>query len=163
MSTSLDIVWTNENLVFFKCQQGSFAQKAYKWFYLLSNQTNWTRKAFLLHKVVILRLMEDFAIKKLDLLWWKLARDWEPDLLWWKLAKEGSKTLQVTPAFPNWIISNKRLPAPSRSGSSRISNCQPLLETHISCSSMFLLLRIKVSTEKSKDKFLVSFIKMKDK
>ena len=44
------------------------APKAYKWSYLLSSETNWTRKAFLLHKTVILRLMADFAIKKLDLL-----------------------------------------------------------------------------------------------
>jgi len=32
------------------------------------NHLNWTRKVFLLHKAVILRLMADFAIKELDLL-----------------------------------------------------------------------------------------------
>jgi len=86
----------------------------------------------------------------------------KPDLLWLKLAKEGSETLLVTSVFPKWIISDKRLPAPSRNGSSRISNCQSLLRTRISCSSMFLLLRIKVSTGRSRGKFLVSFIKIKD-
>ena len=141
------------------------------------NHRNWTRKVFLLHKAVILRLMSDFAIKKLDLLWWKLAKEAgssvikigkglvttrKLDLLWLKLAKEGSDTLQVTPAFPKWIISDKRLPTPSRSGSSRISNCQPLLGTRISCSSMFRLLIIKASTWKSRGKFLVSFVKTKD-
>ena len=50
------------------------------------------------------------------------------DLLWWKLVMGGSATLQVTSAFPKWIISDKRLPASPRSGSSRISDCQPLLE-----------------------------------
>ena len=84
------------------------------------------------------------------------------DLLWWKLAKEGSETLQVTSALPKWIISGKRLSAPPRSGSSRISDCQPLLWTPISCPSLFLLLRIKVSTGKARDDFLVSFIKLKD-
>jgi len=34
----------------------------------------------------------------------------KPDLLWLKLAKEGSETLQVTPAFPKWIISDKQQP-----------------------------------------------------
>ena len=87
----------------------------------------------------------------------------KPDLLWLKLAKEGSETLLVTSVFPKWIISDKRLPAPSRNGSSRISNCQSLLRTRISCSSMFLLLRIKVSTGRSRGKFLVSFIKTKKK
>jgi len=29
------------------------------------NHSNWTRKVFLLHKAVILRLMADFAIKKI--------------------------------------------------------------------------------------------------
>ena len=53
-------------------QGGSYnriiAPKAYTWSYLLPSQTNWTRKAFLLHKAVILHIMADFAIKKLDLL-----------------------------------------------------------------------------------------------
>ena len=70
-----------------------------------------------------------------------------------KMAKEGSKTLLVTSAFPKWIISDKQLPAPSRNGSSLISNYQLLLGTRISCSSMFLLLMIKASTWKSRGKF----------
>jgi len=84
------------------------------------------------------------------------------DLLWWKLAKKGSETLQVTSAFPKWIISDKRLPASSRSGSSRISDCQPLLGAPVSCPSLFLLLRIKVSTRRPRGKSLISFIKSKD-
>ena len=62
---------------------------------------------------VILRLMADFAIRKLDL---PLS----------KLAKGGSETLLVTSAFLKWIISGKRLQASSQSWSPRISDHQLL-------------------------------------
>ena len=146
------------------CSAGSFAQKAYKWFYLLPSRTNWTRKAFLLHKAVILHTRTDgatrtdsatgtdCATRKLNLPQSKLAKDWSPPAGWIFFDE-------------NWQWEDPRpyrwRPL-SRSGSSRISDCQPLMGTHISCPSLFLLLRIKVSTGKARGNFLISFIKSKD-
>ena len=125
---------------------------------------NWTRKVFLLHKAVILYLMANFSIKELDLLWSKLARDWLPPESWIFRNQNWQRKIQDLTgdsAFPKWIISDKRLQAPSRSESSQISDCRSLLGTRISCSSMFLLLMIKASTWKSGGILLFSFIKTK--
>ena len=70
------------------------------------------------------------------------------DLLWWKLTMGRFATLQVTSAFPKWIISDRRLPTSSG--------------TCISCPSLFLLLKSKILTGKARGNFLVSFIKSQD-
>ena len=53
------------------CSARSFAQKAYKRFYLHLSQTDWTRKAFLLHKAVTSCVTETrplFSTKKWQIL-----------------------------------------------------------------------------------------------
>ena len=113
----------------FNCSAGSFAQKAYKWFYLLPSQTNWTRKAFLLHKAVILHITTDGA------------------------TRTRSVISQVTSAFPKWIISDKRPLASPQKESSQISDCQQPLG-HASaapvCSSC---LKVKLQPGKHKATF----------
>ena len=99
------------------CPTGSFAQKEYKWSYLLSSQTNWTRKAFLLHKAVILRLMADFATRKLIAFSWKLAKDW--------LSPVGSTFYNGNWQWCQWSHGWRPL---SRNGSSPVSGYQPRLK-----------------------------------
>ena len=73
------------------------------------------------------------------------------DLLWWKLAMGRSATLQVTSAFPKWIISDKRLPASPRSGSSRISDCQHLPGHTAAAPVCSSCLRVKSQLEKQEE------------
>ena len=74
-----------------------------------------------------------------------------------KIGNGGSETLQVMSAFPKWVISDKRLPASPRSGSSRISDYQPPLGRTAAAPVCSSCLRVKSQLERGN--FLVSFIK----